>query len=1169
MSYHADTSTNKIVNTDFHLLKDWPEVINNYDPVVLLDLAGTVNGSSVEYHFSTDDYVTTSGVVYKAAILNDVALKEELADIVYGINTTDSITVELSNVDDGINDTWDTIIANMIGLEDIRGWIATIWIKTTIDGIQFKAKGKVTDYELSNILSITIDPREDALFDTLLPLRTVDTDIFDTSAMGVGAPINICFGNCRNVPCPNINNDRTNDYYDYLVGYGILQGLHVDHDNGYGVRRNGVLVNTAEYTFYDGSQGSPYSGYAFIRFVKEQLDFNNSYMAISADVYGLKMGGATMQRNGAEVLRNLLSDTTWGLSDSINTTSFTGAIADLNPTTGKIKNIYIDGAITERTEARDYINEILEICQSSLDRNKDGEWEITVDYEGRDSVMTLNENNFIIDKITTTSMDDSLKSGEIQYLWSAVNYDAPAQKITLDIHTNFGKDGVFEYRFVAEDNTAKKILSYKYGREMYSEGSRYGLVTGTAGLEARLVKVNDIVTLTDSARGLSAQKYIVKEKSYSGTEGINFTLRKYASEIYDDQTISAPTAIESQQTSGYNIGDGTVHGEVIIAANGAFKTSESALEGDAGVVIDASGIYAGSAAQAKANANVRILSNGNAYFNGEITAISGSIGGWTIAAGNLSSGNLFLDAGNTRIQCGNSASNYVRITPSGIVGVSGSLGTTFDLPSDGSAPTFSSGTIKECVYEIYTSGIIRTSANPASTGGVLINNTGIKGYSSTPELKFHLDATTGLLTATGVTISGAITATSGTIGGFTANPTEGLYAGSGGTRVQMKPGSGIWAGATAIGDAPFSVTNAGVLKATGVTISGEITSGSLIQGSYLYGSSLMTKGTFLSLSCNAAAGTLNVGSTADFPASGTAWIIDSSNDRDEFTYTGKTSTTLTGCSGVLAHTVSLSNKPLVVPYIEGMYISDVTNEMRFFGDSDCEGTIKELASIGMKPLGATDHVIAYFGSSNLCSDMIPVLIESDYDVQIYLGYGAAPAGVFFGYLNGIAAYSDIVPSEVTIEGTYGVAGGGGDVGVWGTGADGGWAGGLFDAYGADYSVEGNGNAYFSADVSALSFTDRTPFFEGDALNEIKKIKGSKGKIDHNSLPSFAKRSIKSRTYERIKGNSKLKHDSKLHCIDTKIVPGRDVGAMVSIITVGIQQLIDRVEKIEAIIGGTK
>jgi len=59
----------------------------------------------------------------------------------------------------------------------------------------------------------------------------------------------------------------------------------------------------------------------------------------------------------------------------------------------------------------------------------------------------------------------------------------------------------------------------------------------------------------------------------------------------------------------------------------------------------------------------------------------------------------------------------------------------------------------------------------------------------------------GALVATSATLSGEVTATSGTIGGFTIDETEGVYAGSGATRVQMKAGVGFWTGATAQADA--------------------------------------------------------------------------------------------------------------------------------------------------------------------------------------------------------------------------------------------------------------------------------------------------------------------------------------------------------------------------------
>lgn len=90
------------------------------------------------------------------------------------------------------------------------------------------------------------------------------------------------------------------------------------------------------------------------------------------------------------------------------------------------------------------------------------------------------------------------------------------------------------------------------------------------------------------------------------------------------------------------------------------------------------------------------------------------------------------------------------------------------------------------------------------------------------------------------------------------------------------------------------------------------------------------------------------------------------------------------------------------------------------------------------------------------------------------------------------------------------------------------------------------NAYFGGNVSAASFTDRTPMFNGDALDSIKRIKGEKkqrGLIDHSTLPAFAR--------VRVKGTKRSEE-----------YDGRDIGAMVSVLTVGIQQLVERVETLE-------
>jgi len=80
----------------------------------------------------------------------------------------------------------------------------------------------------------------------------------------------------------------------------------------------------------------------------------------------------------------------------------------------------------------------------------------------------------------------------------------------------------------------------------------------------------------------------------------------------------------------------------------------------------------------------------------------------------------------------------------------------------------------------------------------------------------------GALTATGATISGTITATAGTIGGWTISSTD-LSAGSGSTTVGLDSGGtnpAIYAGSATPGSAPFRVTQAGVVTATSGTVGG-------------------------------------------------------------------------------------------------------------------------------------------------------------------------------------------------------------------------------------------------------------------------------------------------------------------------------------------------------------
>jgi hypothetical protein len=104
----------------------------------------------------------------------------------------------------------------------------------------------------------------------------------------------------------------------------------------------------------------------------------------------------------------------------------------------------------------------------------------------------------------------------------------------------------------------------------------------------------------------------------------------------------------------------------------------------------------------------------------------------------------------------------------------------------------------------------------------------------------------------------------------------------------------------------------------------------------------------------------------------------------------------------------------------------------------------------------------------------------------------------------------------------------------------------------------NAQHYFGGDIytvgncSALSFTDRTPWYEGDALDDVRKMSGVDGEIDHDTLPEFAKAVIEG---EPIRDTEDItaEHPKGVPIGKSEEV-GRDIGAMVSILVVAVKQL---------------
>ena len=204
-------------------------------------------------------------------------------------------------------------------------------------------------------------------------------------------------------------------------------------------------------------------------------------------------------------------------------------------------------------------------------------------------------------------------------------------------------------------------------------------------------------------------------------------------------------------------------------------------QADAVFKADSNGIYLGDAVYA--DAPFRVDMSGNLYassvnLSGEINATSGTIGGFTVSATEMYGG--IIKTG----QAVGEGEDGVVMDTDGLRGYSNTLGEVFNLPTDGSAPTFSSGTIENTVFEINTNAVMRTSSTvgdgTADSAGILINETGLYATEASQTLA---NANVKILATGEATFSGSVK------GGMTDFMTgEGYFMGYSGSVWKMAVG---------------------------------------------------------------------------------------------------------------------------------------------------------------------------------------------------------------------------------------------------------------------------------------------------------------------------------------------------------------------------------------------
>jgi len=455
-------------------------------------------------------------MLYQRQLLNEPEIQKELSG---SIEYPHDITLRFSNADEYFTNLWD-------GGEEFRG--KTVKLRRYepneaefIDIFIYEVSGIITDFNiLPDIAEFTLSVQDPDPLQTDIPKKlyeigdwTQTPPLVINPTPDLGKPYPLLFGYCKKVPLRYVHADYTNDYYDYIVGRVGSYPTESNNSNKATtvvVYRNKSIVASSTYTVYDGSQASPYPGYAFIRFILEQRDYSNNLYEIHADFRGQKLGvDATATRNFAKVIQYLLSDSTWGLGLLVNSASFTTAIS-------QVANLYCDGFIAEQATAQDIINELLDMCAGALTTNENGERVITIDvYQATTQAsFGINDgyyNNIIsINKNKDRPTKDAIKSITLNYRYNEWE-NTFIQKNTRSVFA-FGEEVKIDARFVRDHTTADRITCYKQRLQLYGDH----LLDIDVGMEGRFlqrfdpikiiipsVKIDSIFQVRDLTRGLN------------------------------------------------------------------------------------------------------------------------------------------------------------------------------------------------------------------------------------------------------------------------------------------------------------------------------------------------------------------------------------------------------------------------------------------------------------------------------------------------------------------------------------------------------------------------------------------------------------------------------------------------------------------------------------------
>ena len=545
----------------------------------------TLTDTMTEYYSTEDREFPKTGATkfYEGRLLPDIgAIEASLSDMYFGAKTISDFSFSCDNTDDYFFDLRDSY--ELRGTEVLVKRV-DIDSDQVLESYYFTTNQVVLDLEKAvwNVIREELD-----IWKMTIPRKRITTDDFpDADESALGAPINTWFGYCTEIPTYCIQEDTDNDYYDFLIGWGIISSVRRvsreekgskeeldSYDNGVttsqasfklidstatfitnGIKAHMVVINVnnntnslvvsvdsetqltleddifitdqiykimLEFLFYDGSQSSPFAGYAFIRFLTEQRDVNGNLDIITiTDLWGIKIN-SIFEKNPVKCFREWLVNTIWGLGLSVNESSFTAAAS-------LCTDLYCSGGFWEYKNASEWRDIFLLQCKlAQLNKGSGGSEIYIPEYKSTDAA-TFDEHNMIeIVSDSKRQVTEYCKEVIVHYQYR-VDYGKYSKEVSKSTDKNFGIIKEYYCPFLPILSDATIIASLIKNRFLYQDRQ----IVFTTGQDAASLKLHEIIKITNESLGLSDARYEIINIS-KRADDYELTVAEYSSAIFGE-----------------------------------------------------------------------------------------------------------------------------------------------------------------------------------------------------------------------------------------------------------------------------------------------------------------------------------------------------------------------------------------------------------------------------------------------------------------------------------------------------------------------------------------------------------------------------------------------------------------------------------------------------------